>query len=725
MRMLLCLLLAAAALPAQPYRDARIQAAPAPGVRFTSGLMVCDEALRKGHWVNRYWDSTGVIKRDSLAEDEMNALEGLPADAFELAIEGQDLAGSWRWIGAGRSTTREGLLVSVQLASQARPVTVKVQTLLNGGAVMVRWLEITNTGKQATAITRVSPWSGVLWDTPQVQERIRSGEAPFEVATTEFLEPLQEGSWRFDSIDENARTITSIHGKSGWGHPTFFARNRATGEWFVASLGWSANWSMTLRGQRDHRRDRARLLFSLGPYAADPALRVMAAGETLRTPETHLLAMRGDLDRVIQALHAHVRNDVILPPIPGREYQVESNHRGYIIDHEDEPGLKREIDLAAGVGAEEFLVDAGWFGPSPNRWGANVGDWYAGEWLPNDLNPVREYARKKGLLFGLWVELESIGAASKLMKQHPDWVMKRDGRPVGGGRHLDFSKPEVAAWAEAEIARLIRKYDLDMFRLDYNTSAGAGGNRVQDGFVENTLWRHVEALYGMFDRIHQRFPKVILQNCASGGGRLDLGILRRFHNTELSDWLRAPRGLKILNGMTWVLPPEILLRTFGTETGGLEADGDLDLQLRHALMARPIFRGISPTLEEFNPLERARIREAVAEFKSVLRPIMVGSRVYHHTPLTPVMEASPWVVMEYAAPDSRRATAWLYRTSQSGEPVFVFRPRGLDFSRTYRVTLGNRGQKVEITGERLLQLGIPVRLESNLTSELLVFEAKD
>ena len=72
-------------------------------------------------------------------------------------------------------------------------------------------------------------------------------------------------------------------------------------------------------------------------------------------------------------------------------------HRGYIVDHESEAGLKREIDLAAEVGAEMFVVDAGWYGPEPNHWGPNVGDWYAGAWLPNDLTPVREYARGKGL----------------------------------------------------------------------------------------------------------------------------------------------------------------------------------------------------------------------------------------------------------------------------------------------------------------------------------------
>src|SRR5581483_3293929 len=142
------------------------------------------------------------------------------------------------------------------------------------------------------------------------------------------------------------------------------------------------------------------------------------------------------------------------------------------------------------------------------------------------------------------------------------------------------AKPEVAAWMESEIARLIQKYDLDMFRIDYNSTAEEGGNRMKDGFLENTQWRHVETLYAIFDRLRQRFPRVIFQNCAGGGGRLDYGMMHRFQNTELSDWLRAPRGLKILNGMTWVLPPEILLRTFGTESEGLEEDGDLDTHLR-------------------------------------------------------------------------------------------------------------------------------------------------
>jgi alpha-galactosidase len=276
---------------------------------------------------------------------------------------------------------------------------------------------------------------------------------------------------------------------------------------------------------------------------------------------------------------------------------------------------------------------------------------------------------------------------------------------------------------ESEIARIIQKYDLDMFRIDYNSTVNDGGNQIKDGFVESTMWRHVDNLYAMFDRLRARFPRVIFQNCAGGGGRLDLGILRRFHNTELSDWMRAPRGLKILNGMTWILPPEILLRTFGTEVGDHATDGDLDLQLRTVMMSRPIFRGISPSLEDFNPILHKRIQISMELYKRTVRPIMVGSRVYHHTPMTPLLEPSPWVVLEYAARDSRRGVVTLFRTSGAGDPVYILRPRGLDAGRTYRVTFCNREQTAELSGTVLMRDAIAVRLEDDLTSEMVLFES--
>ena len=112
----------------------------------------------------------------------------------------------------------------------------------------------------------------------------------------------------------------------------------------------------------------ARLFFDMGPSSVDPSLRVLDPGESVKTPETHILCMKSDLDHVTQALVNHVRRDVLPRPPSEHVFDVEANHRGYIVDHETEAGIDREIDMAADIGAETFLIDAGWYGPEPNQW---------------------------------------------------------------------------------------------------------------------------------------------------------------------------------------------------------------------------------------------------------------------------------------------------------------------------------------------------------------------
>jgi len=150
----------------------------------------------------------------------------------------------------------------------------------------------------------------------------------------------------------------------------------------------------------------------------------------------------------------------------------------------------------------------------------------------------------------------------------------------------------------------------------------------------------------------------------------------------------------------------------------------LEVQLDTIMMSRPIFRGISPSLLELNPLLATKIRQSVDLYKQALYPIMNNGVVYHHTPLLPMMEPSPWVVLEYAAPDKMKELVGLFRTSQSGDSIYRFEPRGLDLSRSYEIRFENSGQVVELSGSQLLQNGIPVRLDEYLTSELLVIEQR-
>jgi alpha-galactosidase len=198
-------------------------------------------------------------------------------------------------------------------------------------------------------------------------------------------------------------------------------------------------------------------------------------------------------------------------------------------------------------------------------------------------------------------------------------------------------------------------------------------------------------------------------------------MLRYFHRTEITDWMPAPRSLKILNGLTLHLPPEICLRTFGTEIQDHCLFGDLTFQIRSCLFGLPILRGVAPTVEEIGEPRRGAIAHALDLYKRVIRPLLPTARVFHHTPILPLMEPQPWCVLEYAAPDGSCVIAGIFRLTGPCDGIFRFQPRGLRAEGRYRVTDGNTDGTVERHGFELQRDGIEVRLECALTSELLIF----
>jgi len=708
--------------------------------RYASGRLVYDEQFKDGRLTTRYWSTSGQIWPEMHVEKTSWEI-GEPADSFQVSINGKALAGGYQWVGAellddasgyraGKLPVLDGVIT---LIHKEVPVEIKVHTRVDGGPFLIRWLEITNISDESLAITAVSPFSGMLWK-HRVDEHLPSiDDAPFEAAYTHSFQWGEEGDFWFEPLKDGVTNIDGGKlGRSGWGRPAFWARNRCNGQTVVCELAWGGNYSFSLDSRTCVQRPwmgvtaverNASLFFNMGLSGMDYALRVIAPDETVRTPPVHLAVFQEDTDAIIQATHEHVRSVVLPEPIAGREVEIEGNHRGYLCDRENEPDLIQDVELAASVGVEMYVIDAGWYGNNQKNWATSVGDWHAGSWLPNGLEPVAEHAHACGMTFGLWAEIEASGSESNLIKEHPEWSLTRNGEPIVGGRALDVSNPDVATWIRSEIERMILQYNLDMYRIDHNHTIDPAGNRQIKGFTEDLTWRYYEALYGIFERLHAQFPGVVFQNCAGGGGRLDWGTMHRFNNTELSDWMRLPRGLRILYGVTVSLPPEILLRTFGTESGELALEGDIDAQLRMVMMSRPILRGIAPSLETLSPFLRDKIQRNLELHRDFIRPVMVGGKIYHHTPFTPMTKPMPWCVMEYATNDCIKSVTGVFKTSEHADDTYILKPRGIDQALTYTVTLDNLHQSYTISGRELAQNGIIIKLERTLSSELLLIEA--
>jgi alpha-galactosidase len=274
---------------------------------------------------------------------------------------------------------------------------------------------------------------------------------------------------------------------------------------------------------------------------------------------------------------------------------------------------------------------------------------------------------------------------------------------------------------------MIDQYKLDLYRHDFNTPFTRElGQTERDGFEENDYWRYYEGWYGILERIHKKYPDLILQQAAAGGMRNDLGMASRWHEPYLTDGLNTPHVLQNYAGQTLALPPEIFVNAFGIPANSPNR-GPMDTHLRVTYsLGTPWLAPVAPNLQDMSPERLERYRYYANLYKTFIRPIFPTCKMYHHAPVTATggVTSSPWFAVEFASQDRSKGWATLVRLRQGAPDVFLFKPRGLDPAKTYRVTFDSKGTAANLDGLRLLLQGLPIRLESTLSSELILFESQ-
>lgn len=195
------------------------------------------------------------------------------------------------------------------------------------------------------------------------------------------------------------------------------------------------------------------------------------------------------------------------------------------------------IDAAAEAGCDYFCIDAGWY--ADGGWWDEVGEWRESRRrFPNGLKEVTDYIRKKGMIPGVWLEIEVMGINCPMADSvcGDDWFFMRHGKRVydRSRYQLDFSNEKVRAYADSVIERLVREYGVGYIKMDYNIEPGIGTETGADSFGDGLL-RHERAYLAWLDGVFERHPDLIVENCSSGGMRMDYAMLSRYSIQSTSD----------------------------------------------------------------------------------------------------------------------------------------------------------------------------------------------
>ena len=444
------------------------------------------------------------------------------------------------------------------------------------------------------------------------------------------------------------------------------------------ALGLHLAWSGGHRHLVERMAD-GRTYVQMGPMLRPGEIH-LGPGETFETPDIHLCRSEEGIGGIARAFHETVR---ALVTFPDQEKERPVNYNCWeavYFDHDLEE-LKQIASIAADLGAERFVLDDGWFkGRTDDR--RALGDWSvdSGKY-PEGLTPLINHMLEEGMAFGLWVEPEMVNPDSDLYRAHPDWILAVENADQLEGRHqlvLDLSRQEVTNYLFDVLDALLSQYEISYLKWDHNrvlTQAGNGGSKPS--YIAQT-----RALYALLDRLRQAHPEVEIESCASGGGRVDLGILEHTHRVWLSDSNDAHERQKIQHHALPFLPPEVT----GSHVGPRDCHTSgrrLSMSFR-AWTAAQRHMGFEMDPRELDAEETACLKKVVAWYKENRSWLHRGQSYLLDSPLVGQLAE-----MTLAQQGDRFAVISAQLEAAEFETVQPLRLAGLEANSRYRLRLTN------------------------------------
>jgi len=620
----------------------------------------------------------------------------------------------------------------VTMKDKLLPVTVRIcYKAWHNVDIIETWTEIEHREKKPIVLKRFD--SGTL-TIPNGDNWLLHLHGDWAAEATPTIEPITRGVKIIRNTDgaRNAHldapeVMISLDG----------APRENDGRVFGAALCWSGNYEIRVA----KCSNQCQLYAGIDPQSSEY---VLAPKTVFTTPHLALTYSTEGMGGVSRAFHRWARTCGMLHNGLATRDILLNSWEGIYFDITEERIVAMMNDIAS-FGGELFVMDDGWFGAKypRNNDSSSLGDWVVDtRKLPNGLKALTDAAQQRHIQFGIWIEPEAVNTTSELYEKHPDWALQVKDRELKLGRGgtqlvLDMTNPKVQDFVFNLVDTLLTNYpEIAYIKWDANASIQNYGEISNIKYqISNLYIDYHLGLLNVLQRIRAKYPNVTIQNCASGGGRANYGLMPYFDEFWVSDNNDALQRVYIQWGTSYFFPSNAMAQHIGGSpylmTGrvtpikfrcDVAMSGRLGMELQPAHMT-----------EE----ERAQCTVAIADYKELREIIQLGNLYRLVSPYErPVGPAEQQVAsLMYVNDTKDHAVLFAYGLSSFMKQASRrIRLAGLDPNRTY--TLIERNVRVgeascaldgkTFTGAFLMSVGLEIPLSTEYSHDYpsRIFELK-
>ena len=511
--------------------------------------------------------------------------------------------------------------------------------------------------------------------------------------TLDYLTGRWAGEWALtqETLKPGERVIESRRGTTGHQANPWFAiqagdaPDENAGEVWFGALAWSGSWRITVE---QDQLDAIRVTGGFNPFDFGYVLK---PGEKLETPVFYGGYSAHGMGGASRLLH-HYEIAHVLPRRLGDGDDAAPKPRPVIYNsweatemNVSEEGQIALAEKAAALGVDRFVMDDGWFGQRKTDH-AGLGDWYVNpQKFPHGLKPLIDKVHALKMDFGLWVEPEMVNPDSDLYRAHPDWVLSFPGRPRSESRNqlvLNLARQDVRDYVLGFLDKLLNENDIAFLKWDYNRNwSEPGWDQLPPAEQKKVYVAFIQNLYWVLGELKKKHPKVEIESCSGGGGRVDLGILQYTDEVWPSDNTDPFDRLTQQDGFTYAYTPQIMMAwVTDSPHWGNKRSTSLAYRMLSSMQGS---LGIGANITKFSDQEMATTKRLIAAYHEVQKTIVQGDLYRLISP----RNGSEFSATQTVNKDKSQSVVFAFiHSTQEGRGFPILKLKGLDPKADYTLT---------------------------------------